>query len=514
MQVTETLSDGLKRGFTVVVPAADIESKRSKRLAELGKTVRLPGFRPGRVPPTVVKQRYGGAVTAEVLEESVNEATNRVLNERGLRSATQPKVELVSIEEKRDLEFRVEVELLPEIAVPALGEIALTRLKCEPGDEVIERALGEMAKRLRKLEEVEELRPAVTGDVLTVDFTGRVDGTAFPGGTGTGVDVEVGGPGFIPGFTEQLEGMVAGETRMVAVTFPDPYAAPDLAGKAAEFEVTAKTLKRVDLPVIDDAFAETLGFEGKLAELKQAVTAQVQREYDQMSRLRIKRDLLDALAERAAFPVPPSMVEGEFAQIWQRLEADRKAGRVDADDAGKDDETLKGEYRAIAERRVRLGLLLSEIGRANGIVVSADEMNRAIRAEAGRYPGQEAKVFEFFRKNPQAAESVRGPIFEEKVIDFVLELANVTDRVVSPEELAADPGMPAAIRGVGEPAALVLPSDEPAAEVVTAVEAAPSDGAVAEQAVTPVADDEGAAPEGVRADVTEDAAGHSAGAHG
>jgi trigger factor len=468
MQVTETLSDGLKRGFTVVVPAADIESRRAKRLAELGKTVRLPGFRPGKVPVTVVKQRYGGAVTAEVLEESVNRATQQVLTDRGLRSASQPKVEVVSLDAARDLEFKVEVELLPDITLPEFAGIALTRLKAEPQPEVIDRALQEIANRQRTLEDVEEGRPAAKGDVLTVDFLGSVDGTPFPGGAGTEIDIEVGGGGFIPGFTEQLEGMSAGEQRTIDVSFPDGYAASELAGKPASFAITAKKLKRVVLPAIDEALAEKLGFDGGLTEVRQAITSQVQREYDQLSRIRIKRELLDALSERATFPVPESMVEGEFAQIWQRLEADRKDGKLDDEDKSKDDDTLKAEYRAIAERRVRLGLLLSEIGRANGITVTADEMTRAIRAEAGRYPGQEQQVLEFFRKNPQAADSLRGPIFEEKVVDFVLELAQVTESVVSPEELAREPAVPAAITDAGhaahEPAREAAPGPDDAGQ--------------------------------------------------
>ena len=452
MQVTETLSDGLKRGYTVVVPAADIESRRAKRLAELGKTVRLPGFRPGRVPPTVVKQRYGGAVTAEVLEESVNQATQQVLTDRGLRSATQPKVEVVSLAEASDLEFKVELELLPEIVLPEFASIALHRLKAEPQADTIDRALQEIAARQRTLEDVEEARPAVTGDVLTVDFVGSMDGVPFQGGAATDADIEVGGGGFIPGFTEQLEGLSPGEERTITVTFPEHYGAGELAGKVASFAITAKKLKRAVLPAIDEALAEKLGFEGGLTEVRQAIASQVQREYDQLSRMRIKRELLDALSERASFPVPQSMVDGEFAQIWQRLEADRKDGKLDEDDQGKDDDTLKAEYRAIAERRVRLGLLLAEIGRANGISVTADEMTRAMRAEAGRYPGQEQKVIEFFRKNPQAADSLRGPIFEEKVVDFVLELAQVTDSMVTPEELARDPGVPEAISSAGHAA--------------------------------------------------------------
>ena len=438
MQVTETLSDGLKRGYTVVVPAADIESKRSKRLAELSRDLRLPGFRPGKVPANLVRKRYGGAVTAEVLEQSVNDATRQVLADRGLRSAGQPKVEVTTIDEARDLEFNVEVELLPDITLPDFSDIALTRLKSEPSAETVDKALSEIAQRQRTLEPVEEDRAAARGEILTVDYAGQVDGTAFAGGTGQDMDVEIGGTGFIPGFSEQMEGMRPGESRAIHVTFPEEYGVKELAGKEATFEIAAKALKRQVLPALDDDLGKKLGFDG-LDEVRRLITGQVQREYDQLSRLRIKRQLLDALAERARFPVPEGMVDAEFGQIWERLETDRKEGRLDADDQGKDDDTLKSEYRAIAERRVRLGLLLSEIGRANGITVAADEMTRAIRNEAGRYPGQEQQVLDFFRKNPQAAEGLRGPIFEEKVVDYVLELAQVTDRVVSPEELAREP---------------------------------------------------------------------------
>jgi trigger factor len=447
MQVTETLSEGLKRTFTVVVPAADIESRRARRLAELGKTIRMPGFRPGKVPMTVVKQRYGTAVAAEVLEESVNEATQQVMSERGLRAATQPKVDLVSSDAAQkgqgDLEFKVEMELFPDIKMPDFAAISLTRMKSEPQPETIDKALGEIAARQRELVEVEEVRPAVKGDILSVNFVGKVDGVAFPGGTGTDMDVEVAGSGFIPGFTDQIEGMSVGESRTINVTFPEEYGAKELAGKAATFDITAKKLKKAVLPELDDALATKLGFEG-LDEVRQAISGQVQREYDQLSRLRVKRELLDALAKAAEFPVPQGMVDAEFAQIWARVEADRKEGKTDSEDSGKDEETLKAEYRAIAERRVRLGLLLAEIGRTNGIVVAPDEMTRAMRTEAGRYPGQETQVMEFFRKNPQAAESLRGPIFEEKVVDFVLELAKVTDVTVSPEELAREPEAPAA----------------------------------------------------------------------
>ncbi len=446
MQVTETLSDGLKRAFTVVVPAGDIESRRTARLADLGKTLRLPGFRPGKVPMTIVRQRYGTAVTAEVVEEQVNEATQKVMTDRGLRPAMQPKVEVISLDTEgqgvKDLEFKVEMELLPEIAMPDFAAIHLTRRKAEVPAELVDKALGELATRNRELVDLtpEELetRTAATGDVLTVDYLGRIDGEAFAGGTGTDMDVEIGGAGFIPGFSEGMIGMKPGETRMIDVTFPEEYGAKELAGKAATFEITAKKLRTAKLPEVDDELGKKLGFEG-LEPVRTLITEQMQREYDQLTRMRLKRELLDQLAATASFPAPEGMVEAEFAQIWQRIEADRAADKLDEEDKAKDEDTLKSEYRAIAERRVRLGLLLAEIGRVNSLTVGADEMTRAMRMEASRYQGQEQQVMEFFRANPQAAELLRGPLFEDKVVDYVLELATVNDVTVTPEELVAEP---------------------------------------------------------------------------
>jgi len=438
MQVTETLHDGLKRGWSVTVPVADIEGKRTAKLQEIGRTVRLPGFRPGKVPLNIVRQRYGTAVMSEVLEESVNSATQQVLTDRGLRAAGQPKVDVTQLDEKQDLQFNVEVELLPEIAMPDFAALHLTRLRAEPSPESIDKALTELAARRRKLEDVTEDRGAQTGDTLTVDFLGKVDGVPFTGGTGTGMAVELGGAGFIPGFSEGMEGMRPGEERQINVTFPEEYHAKELAGKPATFDLKATALQQSTPPVIDESLAEEFGFDN-LEKLREIIAQQIQREYDGVSRMRIKRDLLDQLAKGAEFPVPPSMVEAEFNQIWTRVEADRKAGKGDEDDAGKDDDTLRAEYRTIAERRVRLGLLLSEIGRQNGVQVAPEELQRAMRAEAARYQGQESQVMEFFRKNPQAADGLRGPIFEDKTVDFILESATVETKVVTPEELSADP---------------------------------------------------------------------------
>jgi trigger factor len=445
MQVTELPAEGLKKAFQVVVPAASLAESQAKRLAKIGSELKLPGFRPGKVPAAVVKARYGQAVAGEVLEESVNEATRQVIADRGLRPAMQPKIELVNYSDGADLEYKIELELLPEIPMPDFASVELTREKATPGEAEVDEFLGTMRERLAGSEDVAEARPAAQGEILVCDFVGRLkneDGTLaepFQGGTASDMPIEVGGDGFIPGFTEQLVGMAPGEAKDIDVAFPAEYGSAELAGKAAVFAITAKGLKVKTLPALDDDFAKRLGADSMDA-VRTRVGESLQREYDQLARMKAKRALLDALAEKASFTVPESMVEGEFGQIWQRVEADLKAGRLDDEDKGKDEETLKAEYKAIAERRIRLGLLLSEIGRTNNIQVTNDELSGAMRAEAGRYPGQEKQVIEYFRNNPQAVEGLRAPIFEEKVVDFVLELAKVTEKAVTPAELTAAAG--------------------------------------------------------------------------
>ena len=303
MQVTETLHDGLKRGWAVTVPVADIEGKRTAKLQEIGRTVRLPGFRPGKVPLNIVRQRYGSAVMSEVLQESVNTATQQVLTERGLRAANQPKVDVTQLADQQDLQFTVEVELLPEIAMPDFAGLHLTRLHAEPSPESIDKALVELANRTKKLVDVTEDRGAQTGDTLTVDYVGKVDGVPFEGGTGTAMPVELGAGSFIPGFTEGMEGMRPGEERQINVTFPAEYHSPVLAGKAATFDLKATALQHATPPVIDETLAEQFGFD-TLEELRKLIAQQIQREYDGVSRMRIKRDLLDHLAEGGRLPGP------------------------------------------------------------------------------------------------------------------------------------------------------------------------------------------------------------------
>ncbi len=447
MQVTETLSDGLKRNYTVVLPGADLESRRTERLTTLGKTLRLPGFRPGKVPLPIVRQRFGTAVSAEVLEQSVSEATQQVLSERGLRPAQQPTVDLVTENPTAlmgDLEFTVAMELLPDIELPDFGAIELIRLKAEVASEQVDKALEQIAKFNHTLEPIPAEavatrgHGAAAGEVLTIDYLGKIDDVAFEGGTGTDTPVEIGGTGFIPGFAEQLEGARPDEQRRIHVTFPQDYGKADLAGKAASFDITVKQLSIQIIPPIDDDLAKKLGADD-LAAVREMVTSRQQQEYDGMSRMRLKKSLLDALSGLATFPVPTSIADQEFEQIWQQFEAARKAGTQDEEDKAKDEDTLRADYRAIAERRVRLGLMLAEIGRINNITVSEQELDRALYQRARQYPGQETQMLEFFRKYPALMNNVRGPLLEDKVVDFVLELAKVNETVVTPEELAKDP---------------------------------------------------------------------------
>lgn len=439
MQVTPILNEGLKRSFTVVVPSADLQARREERLKEIARDINLPGFRPGKVPASVVKQRYGQSVQGEVMEKLVQDSVSQLLEEQSIRPAGQPKVDLVSgAEEDKDLEFKLEMEILPDITIPDTSGLKLTRLTSKVSEEVVEKALGDVVRRNRRFETIEEDRAAGKGDVLSVDFVGKIDGTPFEGGSAEDVNVEIGGEGFIPGFSEQMDGMKAGEERTITVSFPADYQASELAGKEANFEIKAKALKKAEDPAIDDELAKSLGLEN-LEQVRKIITEQAEGEYSQMSRMRIKRELLDALSEKVDFEAPASMADAEFEQIWTRIEEDRKNGRLDETDAAKDEDTLRSDYRRIAERRVRLGLLLAEIGRQQEIQVSREELMEAMQQEARRYPGQEQMVFEFFTKNPQAIENLRGPILENKVVDYLIELADVTDKEVTPEELADMP---------------------------------------------------------------------------
>lgn len=445
MQITETNAEGLKHEFKVVVASSDIEQKVKDRLTEIGQSVRLPGFRPGKVPMAVLKSRYGSSVMGEVLERAVNDSSSEAIRERGLRPALQPQIEIVSFNEGADLEYKMAVEVLPDITPVAFDTIEIERLRPEVPDADIDKALERIAQSNRKSEPVE--RGAEKGDAVVIDFLGKIDGTPFPGGEAKDYTLELGSGSFIPGFEDQLVGAKAGEHRTVDVSFPEDYGSADLAGKAAQFDVDVKEVRAFQPAAVDEELAKAVGMD-TLEEVRKVIRERLERDYGAVARQRLKRVLLDQLAAKHDFPVPAGMVDAEFETIWKQYESERAQGGESAEpeDAGKDEETLKREYREIAERRVRLGLLLAEIGRTNNIQVANEEVNRALIEEARRHPGYERQVVEFYRNQPEALAQLRAPLFEDKVIDFIVEMAKVTDKPVSPAELLGT------AEGEGEPA--------------------------------------------------------------
>jgi trigger factor len=488
MQVTETSAEGLKHEFRVVVPAGEFEEKVTSRLGEIGRTIQLRGFRPGKVPMQILRQRFGNSVRGEVLESTLQDTSADAIREHNLRPALPPKVDIVSFSEGTDLEYKMSLEVLPDIPEPSFADLDIERLVIEVPDEDVDRAVERIAEQQRKTEVAE--RPAESGDIIVVDIEGRSGEQEIPGASGKDRQIVLGSAGFIPGFEEQLIGAGAGEHRTVRVTFPEDYGAPDFAGKDAVFEVDVKEVRQRLPLVIDDELGKAVGLES-LAELRQEVRQQMQRDYEGASRLRLKRSLLDKLAQNYDFAVPPGMVDLEFESIWRQYEAEKAraeqpeaassaaasagspetatgeavdeaglpgpapepASEVGADaapssdeqadqtqdDKTQDEEALKADYRRIAERRVRLGLLLAEVGRSNNITVTQDELNQAITREARRHPGYERQVLDFYRQNPEAVGHLRAPIFEDKVVDFIVELAKVEERKISPQDLVSLP---------------------------------------------------------------------------
>jgi trigger factor len=440
MEVIETSAEGLRHEFKIVVPAADIEQRVQTELVKLAGRVKLPGFRPGKVPVSLMKQRYGKSVMGEVLEGAVDEGTRQALEERNLRPALRPKVEVTSFDEGKDLEYKVDVEVLPEITAPAFDNVEIDRPVAEVTEEQISAGLTRIAETRRKFEPVTEERGLQAGDVAVIDFEGSLDGAA-PSEEMSGKDhrLEIGSNRFIPGFEEQLIGKKPGEHVTVSLSFPEDYQSPEHAGKPAAFEVDVKSIEQGVVPEVNEDFAKELGFED-LEGLRNAVKGQTEQEFGRVSRLRAKRKLLDKLAELVDFAVPQGMVDLEFDAIWKNVEEERKQGPLsDPALANKSEDELKVEFRRIAERRVRLGLLLSEVGRLNNIQVSQEEVNRALVEQARRFPGQERQVIEYYRNNADALAQLRAPLFEDKVIDFITEMAKVTDRPTTIEELMKEP---------------------------------------------------------------------------
>ena len=437
MQVVETNSDSLLKDFKVTVAATDIETRIDSRLLEVGKDARIPGFRPGKVPVKVLKQRFGPAVRGEVLEAALRDSTQELLAERGLRPASQPQIEVTSYEEGNDLEYDLSVELLPDIGDVDFSSIELDRIKVSATDTEIGETLQRLADQNKQSQPVETARAAKTGDIVVIDFVGKIDDVPFDGGTGNDIQLELGAGQFIPGFEEQLVGAKAEQSLDVEVTFPEDYGSADLAGKDAVFACTVKELREPIAAELNDAFATTLGLES-LEALKGAIREQLDGEYAQFTREKVKRELLDKLSEQFEFDVPPRMLDSEFDQIWTQVEQAREKGTLDEDDKDRSEEDLREQYRAIAERRVRLGLLLSHVGESNELSVTQEEVNRAIMDQARQMPGQEQQVIEFYRSNTEAQASLQAPIFEDKVVNFILEMAKVNERKISPEELRAE----------------------------------------------------------------------------
>lgn len=442
MQVTETLADGLKREFRVVIPQTELESRLNERLNELKGRVRINGFRPGKVPVDHLKRVYGRSVMAETIESSVQEANAKIIADHNLRLAMQPKVKLPEeqaeveavVAGKSDLAFTVAVEIVPTIKLGNFSGIKLERPVATISDKDVDEALHNIAQQNRPYSAKAADAGAAADDRVTINFTGSIDGVPFEGGTGEDVVVQIGSGTFIPGFEDQLIGAKAGETRTVNVTFPENYGASHLAGKAASFEVVVKSIETPGEVTVTEDFAKSLGLES-LDKLKAAVRERIQRDQSGVSRQRLKRQLLDRLDEMHKFDAPPTLVEEEFANVWSSVESDLKSRGATFADEGTNEEAARDEYRKIADRRVRLGLLLAEIGERNNIKVTDEEVSRAIVEQARQMPGREREVWDYYNKNPNALASLRAPIYEEKVVDFLVELADVTDRPVSREEL-------------------------------------------------------------------------------
>ncbi|MBN8975996.1 MAG: trigger factor [Rhizobiales bacterium] len=445
MQVNETVADGLKREFQVSIPAADIGAKADAQLADLKGKVRLNGFRPGKVPTAHLKKLYGRSVMAETVEKTIQETNSQIFTERGFKLATEPKVTLPTEEKaveeilsgNADLTYTVAIEVVPAIELADFKSFTVEKPVAEVSDADVDEAIKRIAEQNRDYAEKGEGAKAETGDRVTISFKGTIGGTPFEGGTGEGIQVGIGSNTFIPGFEDQLIGIAKDETRTLKVPFPKNYANAELAGKDAEFETTATLIEAPKDKAIDDEFAKSLGLES-LDKLKEAARERLTAEYGAASRQKVKRTLLDRLDEAHKFEAPPSLVDEEFNLMWNSIKAEMEsAGKTFADE-DTTEEAANAEYRKIADRRVRLGLVLSEIGEKNKISVTDDEVSRAVIERARQMPGREKEVWDYYRSNPSALAQLRAPIYEDKVVDFLLELANVTEKKVSREDLYKD----------------------------------------------------------------------------
>ncbi len=445
MQVTETLSEGLKHEFQISVPASDLDAKAGARLVDLKDKVRLNGFRPGKVPVSHLKKVYGRSVMAETVEQTIRDTNSQIFTERGFRLATEPKVTMPTEEKavddilngKSDLTYTVSIEVVPAIQLADFKSFSVEKPVVDVADSDVDEAIKRIAEQNRSYAAKAEGAKAETGDRVTVNFKGSINGTPFDGGTGENIQVVIGTGQFIPGFEDQLIGIAAGETRTLKVSFPQNYASEKLAGQPAEFETTATQVEAPQDTVIDDEFAKSLGLE-LLDKLKEAARERLTAEFAGATRQKVKRTLLDRLDESHRFEAPPSLVEEEFRLMWNSIKAEMQSSGKTFADEDTTEQAAEEEYRKIADRRVRLGLVLSEIGEKNKITVTDDEVGRAVIERARQMPGREKEVWDYYRSNANALAQLRAPIYEDKVVDFILELATVTEKKVTREELLKD----------------------------------------------------------------------------
>lgn len=440
MQLTERRSEGLLRVYDIVVPAAELQQKLKAKIDEVRPRVRINGFRPGKVPESHIRKVYGPSMMQDIINETVQQTTKASLEKANARPASEPSLDLKSDMTKvaageADLAFEVSLEVMPAIEPADLKTISITRPVAEVAEAQVDDALAELLKGSRSFEDKDG--KAKEGDAVVLDFVGKVDGEAFAGGAATDATVVIGDKQFIPGFEEELVGVKAGDEKVLNVTFPEDYPAEQLKGKAAQFETKIKTVRAPKETVADDAWAAQLGFDS-LPALRNALRQRLEADHGAQSRMKAKRALFDQLDSLHSFDLPPRMLEAEFGQIWRQVDADRIAGRLDAADQGKSEDELKTEYRAIAERRVRLGLLLAEIGNRHKVQVSDQEVSQEIVKIARNYPGRERQIFEMYQKNPNLVAQARAPLYEDKVVDYVLELVQITNTNVSREDLFAD----------------------------------------------------------------------------
>jgi trigger factor len=442
MEVTQTNAQGLRREFKVVLAAADIAERVEGQLAEVQAKARIPGFRPGKVPVSHLKRLYGRSIMAEVVQDAVNEANRKIVEDNQLRLAMDPKIDFPrdaeeiekAFEARADFAFTVALEVLPKIEVGGFEDIEIERLIADVSGADVDQVLTRLAEQNRTYTPKGDEAAAEKGDKATLDFVGKIDGEPFEGGSGENVDVVLGSNRFIPGFEEQIEGMKSGESRTIAVTFPENYSAATLAGKAATFAIRLKGAAAPAEVEIGDEFAKGFGFED-LGQLKDKIRENVERDHLAASRGKWKRDLLDALDKKYVFDVPEGMVAQEFDAVWRTVEAEQKRSGRSYEDDNTTEAAARADYRKIAERRVRLGLLLAEIGQKAEIKVSDEEVSQALAQRARAFPGQEKTVWEYYRKNPSALAEIRAPLFEEKVVDYVISQVRLSDKKISKDEL-------------------------------------------------------------------------------